>query len=624
MCTPNGIADGPLLAWGQMNWVMILFAMTSSACLTLAFIYGFVWSRQPQEWANLLFALAAIGAAATSLSDLAMLEAGSAAQFSAVVRWSHLANWLMLLPLAGFVFLYFRAGRISLLWTVCGLRTVSLFLNFLTGENLNYRHIISLSRVSFFGESVSTVGAGVPNPWMAVGQVSLWALVIFVLDASVTVWRRGQRRLALMVGGSIVFFLLLGAGQAALIVWGRLQWPPTTGLFYLGIVVAMAYELGREALRAAKMERDLRARERELVLAAAAANLGFCSWEFASNEIVASDQWRDLFGFSKSEPLYFDIILQRLHPEDREVTRQLLMQLNQEGHYQGEFRVLLPEGEVRWIASQGRVEYNRQHHPARLRGVSLDITRSKQADAEAQVHRNEVAHLLRVASLGELSAALAHELNQPLAAILSNANAALLFLAHDHYDLEEFRNILRDIVTADERASQIIVRVRGLLKKAAFHPEKLEANDLIKEVLKFMIHDLAAHRIRVSTKLTADLPSICGDRVQLQQVLMNLILNASDAMSLQADDARILTLRSGLADDNCVQISVSDAGGGIAPGSEEKIFEQYHTTKPEGLGLGLSLSRSIMLAHRGRLWAENQASGATFHLTIPAWLDDSR
>jgi two-component system, LuxR family, sensor kinase FixL len=607
-----------------MNSVTIIFAMTASACLTLAFIYGFIWSRQRQEWANLLFSLAAIGAAATSLSNLAMLQSGSAAQLSVVVRWSHLANWLMLLPLAGFVFLYFRAGRIWILWTICGLRTVSLLLNFLTGENLNFRHIISLTRVPFLGEMVSTVGTGVPNPWMAVGQLSLWALVIFVLDASATVWRRGQRRLALIVGGSIAFFVLLGAGQAALIVWGKFQWAPTTSLFYLGIVVAMAYELGSEALRAAKMERDLRARERELTLAAAAANLGFWSWEFASNEIVVSNQWRDLFGFAISEPLHFDMILRRLHPDDREVTRQLLMQLNQEGHYQAEFRVLLPEGGVRWIASQGRVEYNRQHHPARLRGVSLDITRSKQADAEMQVHRNEVAHLLRVASLGELSAALAHELNQPLAAILSNANAAQLSLSQDHYDLEEFRNILRDIVTADERASEIILRVRGLLKKANFHSEVLEANELIKEVLTLMNHDLAAHGIRVLTELTADLPSICGDRVQLQQVLMNLILNASDAMSLQADDPRILTLRSRLAEGNGVQISVTDTGSGIAPGNEEKIFEQYHTTKPEGLGLGLSLSRSIMLAHRGRLWAQNQASGATFHLTIPAWGDDSR
>jgi two-component system, LuxR family, sensor kinase FixL len=608
-----------------MNWVTIIFAMTASACLTLAFIYKFIWWRQRDAWANLLFALAAMGAAATAWSDLAILQAVSPAQFSAAIRWSHLASWLILLPLAGFVRLYLRAGRMWLLWTFCGLRTVSLLLNFSTGENLNYRHISSLSRIPFLGETVSTVGAGVPNPWMVVGQVSLWALVIFVLDASTTVWRRGDRRTAIMVGGSIALFLVAAAGQVAFIVWGKVLWPPTTSLFYLGIVIAMAYELGSETLRATQLAYALRARERELALAAEAANLGFWVWEFVNGEIVASNQWRELFGFAESEPLHFDMFLQRLHTDDREVAHRLILQADQgEGRYQGEYRVLLPDGGLRWIASQGRVEYDSQNQPARLRGVSLDITHIKLADARAHEHRNEVAHLLRVASLGELSAALAHELNQPLAAILSNANAAQLFLAHDKYDVEEIRSILRDIVTADERASGIIARVRSVLKKGPFRPEELDANELIKQVVKLMRHDLTAHKIRIVTEFIEELPPIRGDRVQLQQVLINLVLNAIDAMSQRAEDARILTLRSSLVDENAVQLSVSDTGSGIPPGGEEKIFEQYHTTKPEGLGLGLSLGRSIMLAHRGHLWAENQASGATFHLTIPAWKDDSR
>jgi two-component system sensor kinase FixL len=608
-----------------MNWVTIIFAMTASACLTLAFIYTFIWWRQRDAWANLLFALAAMGAAATAWSDLAILQAVSPAQFSAAIRWSHLASWLILLPLAGFVRLYLRAGRMWLLWTFCGLRTVSLLLNFSTGENLNYRHISSLSRIPFLGETVSTVGAGVPNPWMVVGQVSLWALVIFVLDASTTVWRRGDRRTAIMVGGSIALFLVAAAGQVAFIVWGKVLWPPTTSLFYLGIVIAMAYELGSETLRATQLAYALRARERELALAAEAANLGFWVWEFVNGEIVASNQWRELFGFAESEPLHFDMFLQRLHTDDREVAHRLILQADQgEGRYQGEYRVLLPDGGLRWIASQGRVEYDSQNQPARLRGVSLDITHIKLADARAHEHRNEVAHLLRVASLGELSAALAHELNQPLAAILSNANAAQLFLAHDKYDVEEIRSILRDIVTADERASGIIARVRSVLKKGPFRPEELDANELIKQVVKLMRHDLTAHKIRIVTEFIEELPRIRGDRVQLQQVLINLVLNAIDAMSQRAEDARILTLRSSLVDENAVQLSVSDTGSGIPPGGEEKIFEQYHTTKPEGLGLGLSLGRSIMLAHRGHLWAENQASGATFHLTIPAWKDDSR
>ena len=189
-----------------MNWVTIIFSMTASACLTLALIYGLIWWRQRDAWANLLFSLAAIGTAATAATDLATLRSESTVQLAAAIRWSHLANWLMIVSLAWFVLLYFRAGRPWLLWTVCGLRTVSLVLNFTTGENLNYREITSVSRLPFLGETVSSVGAGVANPWMIVGQLSLWALLIFVIDASITVWRRGDRRTAVIVGGSIVLF----------------------------------------------------------------------------------------------------------------------------------------------------------------------------------------------------------------------------------------------------------------------------------------------------------------------------------------------------------------------------------------------------------------------------------
>jgi two-component system sensor kinase FixL len=263
---------------------------------------------------------------------------------------------------------------------------------------------------------------------------------------------------------------------------------------------------------------------------------------------------------------------------------------------------------------------NSENQPARLLGVSLDITQRKLAQLEAQAHRNEAAHLLRAASLGELSSALAHELKQPLSAILSNAQAGQLFLARGNIDLDEIRDILRDIVEDDQRASDVIDRLRALMKKGQFQPQPLAANELIRDVLRLMNHDLTGRAVRVVTDLTPDLPCIRGDRVQLQQVLINLILNAEDAMSQPAQTRRTLTVRSGRVEDRVIRISVADTGSGIPSGDEEAIFESYHTTKPEGLGLGLSLSRSIVHAHGGHLWAENQASGgAAFHCTIPEW-----
>ena len=447
--------------------------------------------------------------------------------------------------------------------------------------------------------------------------------MVFVVDAALAAWRRGDRRLAVVVGGSIAFFVLAGAAQAVLIFWGRVSWPFTPSLFFLGIVTAMGYEVSGDAMRAVQLGRALRAKDQQMSLAVDAANMGFWIREFARDDFWASSQWRALFGFSSTETLYMRDFLQRLHPNDRESTLRAVENAYQgDGNYQSEHRVLLPDGQVRWVACQGRIDRGSDHQPLRLQGVSLDITRRKLAELEVQTHRNEAAHLLRAASLGELSTALAHELKQPLAAILSNAQAAQLFLAKDKWDLQEFREILTDIVAADRRATDIIDRVRALMKKEEFRPQPLEANHLIRDVLILMHHELAGHCVQVVTELTESLPFVGGDRVQLQQVLINLILNAQDAMAQLTKNSRMLTLRSARVGES-VQISVADTGYGIPPGGEETIFQSYYTTKPQGLGLGLSLSRSILLAHGGRLWSENQAGGgATFHCTLPCWKGD--
>jgi two-component system, LuxR family, sensor kinase FixL len=609
-----------------MSWVTVIYSMTVSACLMLALIYGFIWWRRRDAWVNLLFALTAVATAAVAWFDLAILRASSPAELESALRWLQAGAGVLVLSLAGFVRLFLEARRPLLFWTACALRTAAVILNFLTCENLNFREMLTIRHLTFLGESVSTVGKAVPNPWQIVGQVAGLALIIFVLDASITAWRRGDRRKALFVGGSIVIGSMAATTEAAFATWTHSDFPPTTSLFYLVMLVTMAYEFGGEALRATQLSRELRASQQQITLAADAAKLGFWSRKSGQEVLWATDQWRALFGFAKSDRLNYEDFLQRLHPDDRDLARQALVEASRgDGRYRTEHRVLLPDGQMRWIASQGRVEFDGYGQPIRFQGVSQDVTHNKEAEIQAQEHRNEVAHLMRVASVGELSAALAHELNQPLTAILSNAQAAQLFLARDDVDLDDIRDILRDIVSDDQRAGEVISRLRNLLKKSEFQPQELNASELIGEVLKLMKHELTARAVRVVTEFTADLPSIVGDRVQLQQVLINLILNANDAMSRQAENARTLTLSSNRVENSTVQISVTDTGSGIPPGDEEKVFEPYHTTKAQGLGLGLSLSRSIIRAHGGRLWAENRAgAGATFHFTIPEWESHAR
>ncbi len=378
------------------------------------------------------------------------------------------------------------------------------------------------------------------------------------------------------------------------------------------------------ALRATTLNGTERALDQHISVAAEAANMGFWFKDYDREEFWASDQWRALFGFTSSETLNVEKFFQRLHPNDRETTRQALEDAyHGDGSYQTEHSVLLPDGQVRWISCQGRLELSADDQPLRLLGVSLDITRRKQAELEAMAHRNEAAHLLRVASLGQLSSGMAHELKQPLTAILTNAQTAQVLLARDDIDLQQVRDILSEIVADDERAGAVIDRLHVLMKGGVPKPQQLDANQLIRDVLQLMNHELTGRGVQINTDLSAGALTIHGDRVQLQQVLLNLILNAVDAMSQPLNNERTLTLGSRVAH-GVIQISVTDTGHGIPPGVEEAIFAPYYTTKPNGLGLGLSLSRSILAVHGGTLRAQRHGSkGAIFHCTIPEWRDRS-
>ena len=253
------------------------------------------------------------------------------------------------------------------------------------------------------------------------------------------------------------------------------------------------------------------------------------------------------------------------------------------------------------------------------RGADVDVTARKYAELELDRRRNELAHLSRVTMLSELSGSLAHELNQPLTAILSNAQAALRFLAGDKPNLGELREILRDIVNDDKRAGEVIKGLRAMLKKGQMRHEPVDLNEVVLSVLKLLRSDIVNAGVKLITKLAPAAPNVHGDRVQLQQVLLNLVVNGCDAMAGNATTERQLVVSTDLADDECILISVADQGPGVAPEDLERVFEPFFTTKGHGLGLGLSVCRQIVSAHGGRLWAANAAArGAIFCFTVPA------
>jgi two-component system sensor kinase FixL len=248
--------------------------------------------------------------------------------------------------------------------------------------------------------------------------------------------------------------------------------------------------------------------------------------------------------------------------------------------------------------------------------VIRDVTERRRAEVELQTQRTELAHLSRVALLGELSAAFAHELNQPLAAIMSNARAGQRLMARKPPEMAEVRAILEDIVADDRRAGEVIRRMQALLKRGELQLQPLDVNEVVQEVVELLHSELIRREVLVRTVLAPALPRVPADRIQMQQVLMNLLFNACDAMADHPREARSVTiLTSGTL--GAVRISVSDQGTGIPDGNEERVFEPFFTSKHHGLGLGLAICRTIVAAHGGRLWAVNNADrGATFHLVL--------
>jgi PAS domain S-box-containing protein len=254
------------------------------------------------------------------------------------------------------------------------------------------------------------------------------------------------------------------------------------------------------------------------------------------------------------------------------------------------------------------------------RMLLTEIAQRSKTEQEVALQRSELAHLSRVSMLGELSGSLAHELSQPLTAILCNVHAAQHMLAKEGMtDPIEMQEILADIESEDKRAGEIIRRLHLLLKKGNVQKQPLEFNDVVLEVLNILRNDLANHNVTVETQLTPGPTTICGDRIQLQQVLLNLVMNACDAMAGNETHNRLLTIHTRIASDTEVRVEVSDNGHGLPDGSEDQAFARFFTTKPHGLGLGLAVCRTIINAHNGTLGAaNNRDGGATFHCTLPA------
>ena len=366
-------------------------------------------------------------------------------------------------------------------------------------------------------------------------------------------------------------------------------------------------------------EDKLRRSESYLVEGERLSHTGSWALNISSGELFWSQENYRIFGLDSGTPLNRDLLTQFDHPEDRLFVKQTIDTAICEGRdFEMDSRIVLPNGSVKHVHTVGHPVFNESGDLTEFIGVVMDTTERKRSEEALREAQAELARVARATTMGELTASIAHEVNQPLAAVVINAGACLRWLAAETPNLDEARAAVREIVRDGNRASAVIARIRGLLKKGEPVTVQLSVNDVVREIIMLTQGEVLRRDASLLTELADGLPAVLADRVQLQQLLLNLMMNALDAMSAVTDRPRVLRIRTSTYDPATILVALRDSGVGLNPGQMERLFEAFYTTKSEGMGMGLSISRSIVEMHGGRLWATpNDGFGATFQFTLP-------
>ena len=395
------------------------------------------------------------------------------------------------------------------------------------------------------------------------------------------------------------------------------------------VLTATIRELGRtnEALHSENTERklaeiELRQTKSFLSEAQRLSRTGGFVWRIATGEILWSEETFRIFQCDPTLKPTVELILQRVHPDDIAPWLQTAAVAAQAGRdFEHEYRLIMPDGAIKHLHVLARAERS-ESGASEFVGAIMDITERKRAEEALRQVQAEITHMTRITTMGELTASIAHEVNQPLTAVVNNANACIGLLPKGASHFEEIRQALMEIIEDADRASSVVARIRELARKTPVKEALLDLRNVVNDVLALARHESAARQITIYVELAADLPAVLGDRVQLQQVLLNLMVNGMDAMNSIEASKRVLVIYGRRQTDEGrpeALIGVQDAGTGIKPDEMNRLFAAFYTTKPHGMGMGLAISRSIIKAHGGRLWADpTPGPGATFLFSLPA------
>lgn len=381
-----------------------------------------------------------------------------------------------------------------------------------------------------------------------------------------------------------------------------------------------ASKIARDITERKRAEEKLRRSEACLAVGQRLSHTGSWAWNVHTGDLFWSQEQYRIFGLDpeKVKPSY-EMAFEMVHPEDRSIVRRDFEKaVSEQRDFEANYRITRSDGTIRHMHSLCHPVFNESGALIEYVGTVVDTTERKHAEEAARSAQSELAHAARALTLAELTASIAHEVNQPLGAIVADGQACLRLLGRDEPDFQEVREAVGCMISDAMRAHKVIRRIRALLKKNAPEKAPLDINETLQEVIALTAGELGKNRVSLRTELEADLPHVMGDRVELQQVLLNLIINGCEAMCGSGWRPRELLISSRKCETDEVMVSVRDSGAGIDPQTAERVFDAFFTTKEGGLGLGLSISRRIIEAHGGRIWtAPNEDRGSTLRFTLP-------
>ena len=707
--------------------VVVVWSMIAAAGLTLAAVQVLVLLHERRR-ASVAFVATCLLTTVFAGFELYLMHAPSPAAFAMAMRWIHVPSWAMTITLLVFVRDVFPEQRTWLALTVAAFRTSILVLNFLAGgDSFNFASVSALQHVEYLGSDI-VVPVGEPGRWVWLAMVERALTTAYVVDAAVRHARGGPaaRQRALILGGGIVFFVVVSKLLVELVNNEVLAIPYMVSITFLGVSAVMAWELSREMLRASQLARELGESERRAQLAARGARAGLWRWQRGEQLMWADGAARSLHdvdgGDSRGTLEHF---LERIDVRDRERLRALFAR-GTSTEFEIEYRVLTRAGAARWLRSRGAIERDADGRAAVVQGGSIDVSDRRDAEdrfrsvvdaaptalfvvdgdgaitlanhraeqmfgagdgelvgrlvtdlaaiagpprsdwtrngalqerrarridgseftvevgfselpgtggghflasmvdatqrleheREMQRLREQFANASRISLAGQLASTLAHELSQPLAAILRNAETACILLERPQPDLAELEAILDDIRNDDRRAGEIIDHMRSLLRGRGPVLTAVALPETLRRVAAVVRHDVDLRHVRIAVDVPSGLPAAHADPVQLQQVVLNLVYNSLHALEHVAPTARSIGLHARAVHDG-IEVAVVDTGPGLAAGALPRLFDPFFSTKPDGMGMGLAICRTLVDSMGGRIEAGNaMGGGAVFRITL--------